>query len=1230
MRQMTHTQPKAMFLTTAIALGLLVLAALLHVPTAAAEPPDFVLQMPEGQVTVGSGAGELSAPRGIAGDPDTGHVYISDVNNARISEYTAWGSFVKAWGWGVRDGAEELQTCGPAQPEVDPAPSLCQQGSEGAGRGQLARQEGIAVDPAGNVYVLDRENLRVQKFGPGGEFVLMFGGEVNETKVNEGAPSAERNVCPIAPADVCQAGVPGEAPSHLADASIGDYIDYSPVSNAIVVGDKDRIQIFNLDGTFKEEIPFEGELAAFEGLSVNGLDVDSTGNIYFSLTGREDLYKLSAAGVPLAPGKPEGSSFAAVNPLAVAVDVDGGVYAIDDPPIGGERVLKFDAAGVRLVPTQVEAEQKQFFPYVPFQGPILSGLATNVCAGSEQPGNVYVSFYDFQFSQLSYVRAYGTGPVGCEPPPLNPPQIVAQFATEVGRQEAVVKAQINPRFWQDATYYVEYGAGKCSEGGCAGKQPLPPAQLTTNAISSPVTTGSVVLEGLQAGTTYHYRFVAESSGGGPTVGEEASFRTPAAPTPSPPCANDAFRTGPSAQLPDCRAYEMVSPLDKGNADVAPWLARNNQLPHTAELAQASPSGDRFAYTSPTAFGDAEGAPFVIQYLADRMDGGWGSRSITPPRTTPPFGVQPLLNSEFHGFSPDLCMAWMRHASLATLAEGAIEEYPNIYRRDNCSQSPSFQAVTTMKPEATAVDDYFELRTQGFSDDGAHTIFTANGKLDPDAPLKAKLELLLYEHTPEGLRFVCYLPNGNPSPQACAAGTGVGTNGGSRSSAHNAISADGSRIFWSAYTGLPGPGQIYVRIDGQTTFKVSGSKASDPAWYWTAADDGSKAIFEFAAGPLKDQLYELDVDKVLAEEPGAARLIAKGVLGPLGASEDASRIYFASTEDRDGVGPATAGARNLYFYEADEEGGEGTFRFVMALAEQDIGGSETAHAPIEEIPADRSARVSADGLHVVLSSSVSPTPTGYDNLDARSGGADEEVYLYDAIEDKVTCVSCNPTGARPTGEAGVAARIQGWEALLHAPHVLSEDGSRVFFESREGLVPHDTNAIWDVYQWEEEAKGSCTEARNTFSEVTQGCIDLISSGDSAAKSTFLDADPSGDNVFIGTQSSLLPQDYGLNDVYVARVDGGFPQPTRPAGCEGEACQGPLAAPDDPTPASSSGEYAGNVTEPPCPKGRVLRRGRCAQPRCPRGERRAAHRGKSRCVKRQGSKRKRAQRERRRSG
>ena len=160
-------------------------------------------------------------------------------------------------------------------------------------------------------------------------------------------------------------------------------------------------------------------------------------------------------------------------------------------------------------------------------------------------------------------------------------------------------------------------------------------------------------------------------------------------------------------------------------------------------------------------------------------------------------------------------------------------------------------------------------------------------------------------------------------------------------------------------------------------------------------------------------------------------------------------------------------------------------------------------------------------------------------------------------------------------------------------MLSDDGQRVFFESFDKLVTRDTNGALDVYQWEANGKGNCTEAG--------GCVQLISNGQSPQGSEFVDADPTGNNVFFSTNSSLLPQDPGLIDIYAARVGGGFPQPPPPLPpCEGEACQRPAPAPNDPTPSSASFVGPGNpAAKKPKP--------------CGKGKQKVKKGGKTRCVK-----------------
>ena len=191
-------------------------------------------------------------------------------------------------------------------------------------------------------------------------------------------------------------------------------------------------------------------------------------------------------------------------------------------------------------------------------------------------------------------------------------------------------------------------------------------------------------------------------------------------------------------------------------------------------------------------------------------------------------------------------------------------------------------------------------------------------------------------------------------------------------------------------------------------------------------------------------------------------------------------------------------------------------------------------------------------------------TGYDNRDANGGRPDEEVYLFDALTDRLICASCNPSGSRPVGvldtirggqsllvdrnlswtsdqnnsDHWLAGNIPGWrevaETPTYQPRYLSDSG-RLFFNSPDALVRQDSNGLEDVYEYEPAGVGGCASRGATFSDRSGGCVNLISSGTSGAESVFFDASENGDDVFFTTTSRLTSADYDAGyDVYDAHV------------------------------------------------------------------------------------------------
>jgi hypothetical protein len=1176
-----------MTLAGVFAVVMLVVAA----ADAVAAPPAQLTRFPEDEAP-GTGANQFQALAGLATWSVDGFVYASDSGANRIDVFTPWGEFVESWGWGVENGSPETQTCGPAEPEPEPSRTLCRVGLAGSGPGQISGPSGIAVAPDGDIYVFERGDARIEKFDSAGNFVLMFGGSVNKTTGGD--------VCTAASGDECGAGVEGTGDGSftLANSPL-DSLAVS-ASGTVYYADGGRIQEFDSEGHFQSSIPLP------QTGDAGPLEFDpASGDLYygqaFDVEPRNEIYKLDPSSgaildtlVPQIPGDPA-SPAQTYRIGGLTTDVAGDVYAALNGSGLVDRVVAFDSSGNALIDYASEFAGRR------------AKLGTNSIGSvaANSVGDLYVSESNGVASEsTASVAVYGPPPTSLGPPPTVPPNITDQFAANVGTVTARVAATINPRFFDDTRYSVEYGVESCAVAACKSEPPAPGVLLTTAVVNAPLRTQGMELTGLEPGTEYHYRFVAVSSGGGPVTGlsgqagaaAEGTFTTQAEPGSQPACpANEAFRFGFASTLPDCRAYEMVSPVDKANGDISVIL-NSSGLPTGFE--QTSTDGEKLTYSSFRAFGDSVGSPYTSQYLASRGPEGWTSQAISPPRGTNfVYSGGPLLDSQYKGFTPDLCDGWLLQDTNEPLAAGFFPGAPNLYKRDLCGGGYE-QLAPRSAPEVSKLDDY-RPQLVGTSVDGSKAFFIAIGKLTSDASNASQL----YEATGSELKLVCILPNKTPSAAPCTAG--VPANGGALpdrgTMVSHAISDDGAVVYWTELGSETSGGKLYVRVAGTKTILVNGSSSR----FWGGSPDGSKAIY--ASGPGLDELFEFN----LASKESTQ--IAQGLVGVLGVSEDASRVYFVSKEVIAGSGAnsvgreAVAGAPNVYLY---EKGEPASYRFVATLSSADINADEPL-SPIATAPNEHTSQVSDNGAAVTFMSTA--RATGFNNTDATSGRADAEVFLYHADTGSLVCVSCLASGARPSGQNlessrqverpfWAAAQIPVAENQTHIPRVLSGDGSRLFFESFDGLAPGDSNGQQDVYEWEALGAGNCAEGVAGFSAKLGGCVSLISSGVSTQRSEIVDSTASGRDVFFKTASSLLPQDPGLIDIYDAREGGGFPIPPTPGPeCEGEGCQpSPPSPPASPTAASASPGLGNPKVKKP-------------QPSCGKGKHRVSKKGKTQCVK-----------------
>ncbi len=776
------------------------------------------------------------------------------------------------------------------------------------------------------------------------------------------------------------------------------------------------------------------------------------------------------------------------------------------------------------------------------------------------------------------------------------PAAITESASVIG-DAVTMRGVVNANEGPETTCAFEYVEVSAEGFNGATVVPCSPAGPFTGKANEAVSGED---SGLAEGT-YRFRLVASNEDGS-KAGETLFFNILA-----------------PVSLPDRRAYEMVSPPEKVGEVIPPEpVGRlggscSDCLPGGNEPImpmQSNPDGSSVLYLGqPFTSGLASGPN---EYLAPRSSSGWGTQSLSLPTTT----------GRYVAFSADLTRGVLSQANpplspLAPIRGGEGGGFPNLYLR----QRGVFEPLITTEPPNRDPGN-FRVSFGGANVGSAlapafeNVAFEANDALTglvPTAPAAPEVEAgkecglpgancNLYEWEAGELRLINVLPNNSAAAARATIGSGrllvfgipqtqFPTN------IDNAISDDGSRIFWSSEQ----TGQVYVRVDGKETLEIPGPGSckeivprDERACFQTASPDGSTVLLsDGKVYELNGNAYVESVD--LTETKG-------GFEGILGTSEDLSRIYFVDTavltaesEENENGEHAEEDELNLYAFD------EGELDFIGGLLPGDNGIGAPSYGAWNASPSQRTAQVTRDGGHLAFMSLASLT--GYDNT--RSGGgkcrssqtpACREVFIYAADSESLTCASCNPSGEQPLGSSNLSLILP--DRPFRQPGNLSREGNgRLFFESLDALVPRDVNAsTQDVYEWEPNGVGSCKRA--------QGCVSLISSGQSPNDSMFVDSSDSGNDAFFITREKLLPRDKNDQlDLYDARVGGGFEE-AAPAPCSPEACAGPIASPPaQPSAASNEVTGPGNPKPKRCKPGFVKKQGKCVKKK-PKKKKKAA--------------------------
>jgi hypothetical protein len=622
---------------------------------------------------------------------------------------------------------------------------------------------------------------------------------------------------------------------------------------------------------------------------------------------------------------------------------------------------------------------------------------------------------------------------------------------------------------------------------------------------------------------------------------------------------------------------------------------------------AAPDGEGVGFASGGVFAGALSAlPGFNGYVSRREPNGWVTFSINPPAAFSPSSLALLPDEAPQDYSSDLAMSVDRVLFAPNTGQFQLPTTEDFYLHET---SGTFVSALPQPIKQLSGEPLLAFGLDDASADLSHLFFTTQVALLPSDTMNiAAGKVREYEIAGAGgfspiLRLVGVNNSAGVIDPYCE--VEPGSSGGGK---FHAVSQDGSEVFFTTNvnpteetkcdsTTTPGerpnnPAELYVRINGSETLEISkplsipcpevpcaGAKERATAVFQGASLNGSKVFFtttqslvnsdEEGVGAGND-LYEAEIEE--GEHSTVKRLVqishdpesptaAADVKGVTRISEDGSHVYFVAagilTTSQNGLGQtAVAKADNLYSYDTVT----GETKFVAELCSgKEESGSVTN---VTQCPSSRSdegllwergaerfhAQSTKDGQFLVFETSAQLIRTG---PEADTDTA-IDVYRYDSLTGDIVRVSVGEDGRDDNGNG------DGFNATITAPdfaegivrdqyelesRAVSEDGSTIVFATAEPLSAAAINGQSDIYVWHE------------------GHVGLISDGRSPQPDAKAVITPSGRDIFFLTSEGLVSQDTdGLYDVYDARIGGGFPVPSVPAGgCSGDTCQGPPNVP-----------------------------------------------------------------------
>lgn len=979
-----------------------------------------------------------NTPVGVAVDSSTGDVYVScagttnaivkfDPDNASDpTAYTQDPSFVSP---AQGSGAGQIGSFG------EPSTLLIRAAAAG----------GIAVDPTvdpttgtHDILVADPVDKLIDRFTSNGTFVSAFNGSSSGQAFTEPADVAVDSAGDVIVADITSSTdgrILKFAPDGSSATTLAGVPNPSPGTRGIVVS-ADPATGEAFASSLQASVSSPGAIYRFDAAgaleqafgTTTPTDLSYIFGLAASGTNPGRLYAVASndSGLLTSPGAPMVQVFQAVTPPTVTLDpvaaanvtTTGASFSGTVNPQGSQ-VSSCEFQYVAQSDTGGFADASSV-PCVANPGAGSSAVPVTATAAGLLPNTAYVvrlvaASNGGAASSTSTEQTFTT---------VAAPPVVVEAHAIAGSTDATLAGEVNPR-GSDTSCHFEWGTGTsygqtatCASGPGEGQAPA----YVYAAVG-----------GLTPGTTYHFRLVAQSSAGTATGSDQTI--TPGALS--------------------ARAYELVSPLPTGGVDTNAALG-----------SAASSDGDRVLFESNLYPYPGYGLHYY--YVATRGTQGWSSQGVDPSPQGPTWAGTSAVEAP-----DDVSRVLVR--TTARLDSDDQNADPNDTTENGASLpngtdlylGPLGGPLTWISrdpriplgtPQTASAPVFDAGRANSMSADGSTVVLSSERQLSDQDTTPGNTSRL-YKWEDGQLSFIGVLPDGS-----------VPTGGSSL----DIVSSDGSRVVFNAADDQArGNSELFEQIDGQpATVDLSNPSPSECttcspttalATFAGASSDAQQVFFTTtqqlvnADTDSTTDLYEYDFDQPAGHNiiqvsaggagdptPGSGANVVQGQGGTegLAISDDGSHVYFvatgALTTDPNPLGQtATAGADNIYLYERNAAHPSGQTTFI---------------ATVDAADATDAMQTSPDGsvLAFTSTSSITGQPTR---------GA-QQVYVYDQADASLVCASCSADGSAPAGAASMSK--VGFLALAPQRWV-SSDGS-VFFDTPTQLVPGDTNSAVDVYEY----------------------------------------------------------------------------------------------------------------------------------------------------------------------